>query len=123
MSASKFRFLTQHIKNDITILTFTESLLNADAVHEAISVIKAGENRKVILDCRAIRSLVSGSLFPDQAPFTPLLKFTTQWTEEGGRMLLCNVAPDLGEVLRITRMDRIYGIRLDVENAVACLKE
>ncbi len=92
MDKSQYQFLTQHTEHGVIILTFTESTLNADAVAEVLTVINASENRKVILDCQSVRFLVGGSLRPDQEPFTPLLKLGKQLTEEGGRLVLCNVA-------------------------------
>jgi len=52
-----------------------------------------------------------------------LLNLNKQLTEEGGRLVLCNVAPDFAEVLRVTRFDRILRIRSNVESAVACMDD
>jgi len=107
---------TFHTENGVVILTFTEPLLNANAVNEAVAVINTGESWNVILDCQAIQSLVGDSL-------SNLLNLNKQLTEEGGRLVLCNVAPDFAEVLRVTRFDRILRIRSNVESAVACIDD
>ena len=112
----QYHFLTQHTENGVVILTFTEPLLNADAVKEAVSVINAGESRAVILDCQAVRSLVGDSL-------SNLLKLRSKLTDEDGRLVICNVAPDFAEVLSVTRLNRILKIRSNVESAVACMNE
>ena len=119
----QYHFLTQHTENGVVILSFTEPLLNADAIKEAVSVINAGESRKVIIDCQAVRFLVGGSLFPDQEPFTPLLNLNKRLTEESGRLVLCNIAPDFAEVLRVILLNRILKIRPNIESAVACMNE
>lgn len=121
MDKSQNQFLTQHTKHGVLILTFTQPTLNADAVAEALSVINVSKTRKVILDCQSVRFLVGGSLRPEQELFTPLLKLSKQLTEEGGRLILGNVALEIADVLRIIRLDRIIEIQPDVDSAVACL--
>ncbi len=113
MGALQYHFLTRHTENGVVILTFTEPLLNADAIEEAGCVIHAGESRKVIMDCETVRFLVGDSL-------SSLLKLIRKLTDEDGRLVLCNVAPDFAEVLRITRLNRILKIRPNVESAFAC---
>ena len=116
MSALQYHFFTQHTENGVVILAFTEPLLNADALNEALAVINAGESRNYILDCHAVRFLMGDSL-------SNLLKLSRKLTEEGGQLALCNVAADFAEVLRVTRFDRILKIRPNVESAVARMNE
>jgi len=122
MDKPEYHFLTHHTEKEVIVLTFTEPTLNADAVMEAISVINAGDARKIILDCQTIRYLVGGSLYPDQEPFTPLLKLRKQLTEAGSRLTQCNVNPDVADVFRITRLDRLIEIQPSVKSALACIE-
>ena len=121
MGNLEYRFLTQHIENGVVVLTFTNPTLNADAVTEALTVVNAAENRKIILDCQWVRFLVGGSLCPDQEPFTPLLKLRKQLTDEGGRLILCNVATEISEVFRIIRLGKTLEIQPDVQSALVCM--
>ena len=121
MGKSPYHFLTQRTEKGVLILTFIEPLLKADAVTEALTVINAAENRKVILDLQSVRFLVSGSLFPDQEPLTPLLNLRRQLTEEGRLLVLYNVAPGIDEVFRITHLNQLFEIQPNVSSAVACL--
>lgn len=121
MAKSRNQSCTQHTENGVIVLTFNEPILNADAVTEALRVIKAEDNRKVILDFQTVRFLVGGSLCPDQEPLTPILKLGKQLNEKGGRLVLCNVAPEIAEVLRVIRFDRIIDIRPDVKLAIEFL--
>jgi anti-anti-sigma factor len=121
MDKSQNQFLTQHTENGVVILTFTEPTLSADAVAEVLSVINTSKTRKVILDCQSVRFLIGGSLRPDQEPLTPLLKLSKQLTGEGGRLVLCNVAPSIDEVFRATRLAQFFEIQPDVHSAAACL--
>lgn len=121
MGKSQLQILTQHTKNGVVVLTFIEPTLNADAVAEALAVIYASKSRKVILDFQSVRFLVGGSLRPDQEPFTPLMKLSKQLTKEGGQLVLCNVTPEIADVLRIIRLDRIIEVQPDVDSTVAYL--
>jgi anti-anti-sigma factor len=118
---SQHRFLTQHTECGVAILTFTQPLLNTDAVAEAATVINASKILKVILDLQAVRSLVSGSLFPIQEPLSPLLNLRKQLANDGGLLILCNLAPAIDEVFRITALNQIFEILPDIDSAVACL--
>lgn len=111
MDHSEHRFLTHYTENGVIILTFTKSMLNADAVKEAISVVNSSESRKVIFDFQAIRHFHN----------PPIVLFHKRLTEEGGRMVLCNVHPDIAELLQITRLNQLFEIQPDIGSAVACM--
>lgn len=121
MGTSQNKLLTQHTANGVVVLTFTEPTLNADAVTEALTVINASRNRKIIFDLQSVRFLVGGSLRPDQEPFTLLLKLAKQLTDAGGRLVLCHVTPEIAEVFRVLRMDQVVEIQPSVNSAVACM--
>ena len=104
-------------------MTFTESLLNADAVDEALVAVSSTGCRKVVLDCQAVRFLVSGSLYPQWEPLKPLLTLQRKLKEAGGRLVLCNLAPAIEEVFHITRLYELFEVRADVAAAVGSLKE
>jgi anti-anti-sigma factor len=123
MDKSQNKFLTQSIENGVIVLTFTEPTLNADAVTEASTVINAAENRKVILNLQYVRFFVSNSLFPEQGTGPPLVRLGVQLNEKGVRLVLCNVSPELAELFRITRLDRILKISPNVALAVACMED
>jgi anti-anti-sigma factor len=103
-------------------LTFAESVLAAAAVEEALAAVASAGCRNVVLDCQAVRSLVSGSLFPQAEPFTPLLRLRRQLQKAGGRLVLCRLDPSVAEVLRITRLDRLFEVQADVPAALDSLK-
>ncbi len=117
-----YRYLTQHAEGEFLVLTFTKPLLNADAVEEAVAAVSSAGCRRVVLDCRAVRHLVSGSLYPHWEPLKPLLTLRRKLQEEGGRLVLCNLEPGIAEVLRVTRLDKLLEVREDVAAAVAGLE-
>jgi STAS domain len=116
------RIIAKQTETGILVLTFTEPLLTAAVVLEARAILDTTKQLKVILDCQFVRFLVSGSLFPDREPFTPLLKLSQQMAEAGGRLVLCNTSPEFTEVLRVTRFDQIWEVRTDLHAAMACLE-
>jgi anti-anti-sigma factor len=115
--------MRQDTEQGVLVLTFTASLLNADAVEEALAAVTSAGCRKVVLNCQAVRSLVSGSLCPEGEPFKPLLTLRRQLKEAGGRLVLCNLAPAVEEVFHITRLDEHFELWADVAAAVDSLKE
>ena len=116
------RVIAKHAETEILVLTFTEPLLTAAAVREAHAILDTTKPLKVILDCQFVRFLVSGSLYPNQEPFTPLLILSQQWAAAGGRLVFCNASPEFTEVLRVTRLDQIWEVRTDLDAAMACLE-
>jgi hypothetical protein len=116
------RIIAKQTETGILVLTFTEPLLTAAVVLEARAILDTTKQLKVILDCQFVRFLVSGSLFPDREPFTPLLKLSQQMAEAGGRLVLCNTSLEFTEVLRVTRFDQIWEVRTDLDAAMACLE-
>ena len=86
-----YRYLKQHAEGGALVLTFTEPLLNADAVEEAL-VASAGCPR-VVLDCRAVRHLVSGSLYPHWEPGIFSARLTGRWSRRiAGRHTIASAA-------------------------------
>ncbi len=123
MPGPQYQRVQQHAEGGALVLTFTGSLLNAAAVEEALAAVASSGCPRVVLDCRAVRHLVSGSLYPHSEPFKPLLTLRRKLQEEGGRLILCGLDPGIEEVLRVTRLDDVLEVRPDVVAAVASLKE
>lgn len=115
MDNSEHRFVTHFIKDGVTVLTFTKSMLNAEAVNEAIAVINAGENRNVIFDFQAVLMFHN--------PITRLVLLHKRLTEERGRMVLCNVHPDLAQIFQITRLNQLFEIQPGISSALASMRK
>lgn len=114
MDNSEHRFVTHFIKDGVTVLTFTKSMLNAEAVNEAIAVINTGENRNIIFDFQAIRVFHN--------PITPLVLLHKRLTEERGRMVLCNVHPDIAALLQLIRLNQLFEIQPGISSALASMR-
>ena len=112
-----------YTEQGIIVLTPTDELLTADVIGEMHSVIDSTAAQHVIIDFKAIRSLVSGSLYPQAAPFTPLLKLNQQLKHESRRLVLCDLSSDFAEVFRITRFDQMFEIMPDLDAALSSVTE
>jgi len=107
--------------HDAVILTPTDELLTAAVVQEVQSLSNSSATKHVVLDLRAIRSLVSSSLYPDAAPFTPLLRFHEQLKQEERQLVLCSLSSEMAKLFRMTRLDQIFEIQSDTDAALAVL--
>lgn len=113
--------VARHTRNGVVVLAFTDALLTAESVKEVTSIVDSVEPRQIVLDCESVLFLVSGSLYPDQDPLAPLVKLSRRLTDEGSRLVFCNVASEIAHVLRVTRLDQLFSIQPDVDSAVACI--
>ena len=121
MQESGRQRLSRRTEEGVLVLAFTEPLLEAAAVEEALAAVAETECRKVVLDCRAVHSLVSGSLYPGHEPFKPLVALLRRLEGDGGRLVLCNLDAGIEEVLRITRLNTLFEIQPDLHQALSAL--
>jgi anti-anti-sigma factor len=94
--------LTATVHQDVLVLTITEEQVQGDELADALrqemldAVATAGV-MKVAFDFRDVRYLGS-------AGFRPLLSVYRKLQGQGGRMVFCNLAPEVAEVFLITRL-------------------
>lgn len=60
--------------------------------------------------------------FLSSAVLRVLIKVNTAVTERNGKLRLCEIAPKILEVFKITRLNKLFDIRKDVDAAVESLK-
>lgn len=60
--------------------------------------------------------------FLSSAVLRVLIKVNAAVSERQGKLRLCEIAPKIFEVFKITRLNKIFDIRKDVEDAVDSLK-
>ena len=92
----------------VTVASFADSELTADQVIEEVSDQLHGlaENlglARVLLNFREVRLMSSSML-------AVLLKFSRKVTSAQGKVKLCCIAPNLKEIFKITRFDKIFEI-------------
>jgi anti-anti-sigma factor len=108
-----------YTERDFVVLTPTDELLTAEVVHEVQALSASQPTKHVVLDLRAIRSLVSGSLYPQAEPLGPLLNLNRQLQHERRRFVFCNLGNEIAEVFRVTRLDNVFEIQPDLAAVLA----
>jgi anti-anti-sigma factor len=126
MPALPSRYLSSRTEQGVLVLTLTQPQLRGDALAHALrrqlqeAVDEAG-SLQVVLDFRRVTTLASEAL-------RPLLSLRRHLRGAGGRLMLCNLSPAVGEVFHATRqvgLDRgstgAFEVCPDVSSAIASL--
>ncbi len=92
----------------VTVATIAENELVAEEVifeldEQLLELAEALPSSDVLLNFREVRLMSSTML-------AVLLKFSRRIAAVRGRLKLCGVAPDLMEIFKITRFDRLFEI-------------
>lgn len=98
-----------------TIVTFTDEKIleekDIQAIGESImSVIDQADQVNLILDFRDVRFLSSAVL-------GLLIRVSKRVYERDGQLRLCNIDPKIHEIFKITRLNKIFDICKDLEDA------
>ncbi len=102
-----------------TVVTFTDEKIlqeqDIQALQESImSVIEQGKPVNMILDFCNVKFLSSAVL-------GLLIRISKNIYEQGGQLKLCNIAPKIYEIFKITRLTKIFDIYDDLESATKSL--
>jgi anti-sigma B factor antagonist len=102
-----------------TIVTFNDEKILEEkeikALGESItSVIEQAERISLILDFRNVQFLSSAVL-------GLLIRVSKKVYERDGQLKLCNINPKIHEIFKITRLNKIFDICQDVEDATESL--
>ncbi len=116
----------QHLTCSVVVVRVTEGDIRGDALADALrdeflAVYEAARATHLVVDFEGVTYLSS-------AGFRPLLRLNRTVRERGGRLLLCNLSPEVHEVFAVTRLisdDRAipaaFEVQRDVPAAVGCL--
>jgi anti-anti-sigma factor len=120
------RHLKSRTEQGVLILTVTEPQLRGDALanalrHELLAAVAGTRAPKVVLDFHAVTALSSEA-------FRPLLSLRRAIEEQGGRLVLCHLAPVVAQAFHATRMistsrssTAAFDVQPDVAAALASL--
>ncbi len=102
MPVSQYPHLKCGLAQDVLILSITEAQLQGDRLVEAVrlemlAAVDAAKAKKVVVDFGGVRYLSS-------VGFRPLLALRRKLQEAGGRLVLCCLSSEVGEVFRATRL-------------------
>ena len=114
----------KHLKidevGDVTVVQFRGHALHTAAevydLGQELRHVVVGEQRKklVVIDFTSVAFLPSEVL-------GKLISANHKLAGHGGALRLCNLAPEIQEIFQISRLDHIFDIRHDVEDALASL--
>jgi anti-anti-sigma factor len=118
--------LKSRSEQGILVLTVTEPHLRGDALvnalrDELLAAVNGASAPRVILDFRPVAVLCSEG-------FRPLLSLRRRIQEQGGRLVLCNLAPLVAQVFQATRLvttprssAAVFEVQPDLAAALASL--
>jgi anti-sigma B factor antagonist len=109
------RLLVENV-HGISIVTFAdERLASEEVIHEVgeqlLSHIDEARPENVLLNFREVQAMSSTML-------AVLLKLSRKVASIDGQLKLCCIAPDLLDIFRITRFDRMFEIHEEESSAL-----
>ncbi len=126
MAQPEFNHLKRRVEQEVLVLTLTDlEILSEGATEdlrlELLAAVGLQDNPKVVINFQEVKVISTTCL-------RALLSFRRHLREKGGQPLLCNLRPQVAEVLFTTRMVSPtpsalipFAMAPDVESAVAHL--
>src|SRR5436309_1327910 len=87
----------------ITIASLTSPKIGPDARDALFELVEKHAARKIILNFENVQILSS-------APIGTLVNLRNKLHSAGGRLALCQVSPDIREILQLTRVENLFTI-------------
>jgi anti-sigma B factor antagonist len=105
----------------VLVVSFTESRILDEAKirqvgDELVSTLNKTDEEKLLLDFRGVS-------FMSSAMLGTLVRFHKKCKEFKVRLKLCNIAPDIFTVFKITRLDKVFDIHDDASAAQAAFQK
>jgi anti-anti-sigma factor len=102
MAESPYRHLTCSTQQGVLVVVLTATQMTGDQLademrQELIAAVADNNAARVVLDFQNVKYLGS-------AGFRPLLSLYRKLRDAGGRMVFCNLSPEVAEVFLITRL-------------------
>ena len=102
MPQPDFKHLKRWVEQDVLVLTLTDLEILSEGTTEdlrleLLAAVGSQENPKVVIDFQSVKIISTICL-------RALLSFRRHLREKGGQPLLCNLCPQVAEVLFTTRM-------------------
>ena len=113
----------EYSDKSVLVLAPTDELLTAKVIHEIQTHCESNRSNHVVINFKFVHSLVSGSLYPDAAPFEPLIKLHKQFQQDGRQLVLCCLNIEIADVFRVTRLERIFKIQPELDTVLSSIEE
>ena len=106
---------------DITVVNFTESkILDEQKIQimgeQLYGLVNEMNRRKILLN------FINVKYFP-AAALAKLIALERKIKDVGGKLILCNIYPEIYEIFEITRINRIFIIAKDEQEALVLFSE
>ena len=119
MAAPEPQIVTKNMGNGIVITLLTPQLLeDAEIASLEQSILKTIQQANIVnfvLNFENVNFLSSAVL-------RVLIKVNTAVSEKSGKLRLCCIDPKIQEVFKITRLNKVFDIRKDVDDAIESIK-
>jgi anti-sigma B factor antagonist len=119
MAANEPQIVTKNMGNGMVVTLLTPQLLEdaeiASLEKSLLQLIQQANIVNFVLNFENVSFLSSAVL-------RVLIKVNTAISEKHGKLRLCEIAPKILEVFKITRLNKVFDIRKDVDAAVESLK-
>src|SRR5467141_1058261 len=101
---------------DVTVVNFTDKKIldeqNIQVIGEQLfSLVDEAGRRKLLLNFGNVEYLSSAAL-------GKLITLNKKLQAAGGRLILCNIDPQIYEVFEITKLDRFFNIQKDEQGGL-----
>jgi anti-anti-sigma factor len=105
---ARFRHHTCRMEDGVLVISITESKLQGDELADSLNdhllaTVTQAQARKVALDFRHVDRIATACL-------RPLLNLRNHLHAREGRLVLCNLHPQVAEILSITRLTSTTGV-------------
>lgn len=113
--------ITTQVHDDVLVVGFTDSkILDSQRIEqigrELQTVVGEAEHRKLLLNFRGVS-------FMSSAMITKLVMLNKTCKAQGVNLKFCEVSPNVLEVFKITKLNRLFDIQEDEEKAVASFEK
>ncbi|MFO0846552.1 MAG: STAS domain-containing protein [Gemmataceae bacterium] len=101
---------------DVTVVNFVDRKIldeqNIQIIGEQLfSLVDEDGRRKILLNFSNVEYLSSAAL-------GKLITLNKKLQQAGGKLILCNISPDIHEVFEITKLDKFFKILKDEQSAL-----
>jgi len=120
MTNEQQRLLVEPV-NEVTVVTFKDKKILDEAVIQEIGdalfdLVDKQYKTRLLLNFENVEYLSSAAL-------GKLITLNKRIKEENGELKLCNIIPEIYEVFRITKLNRLFEIFDDMEQALRRFKK
>jgi anti-sigma B factor antagonist len=120
MTNDQQRLLVEPV-NEVTVVTFRDKKILDESVIQEVGdalfdLVDKQYKTKLLLNFENVEYLSSAAL-------GKLITLNKRIKEENGELKLCNIIPEIYEVFRITKLNRLFEIFDDMEQALRRFKK